>query len=289
MTIKPMLACSTQPDLDQITYPVLGSLKLDGIRCLTINNQALSRTLKHIPNMHIFDKLSKLTNRLDGELMVQGDYSAVESAVMTRTGMPDFTYLVFDCLDFPHHSFQARSVKLASIVKALNLSYVKLVEQRWLNSKEEVLEFYNQAIEQGYEGLILRAVNAPYKFGRSTLKQGWMLKLKPVEDAEATIIGFEEMMHNENDTVYSALGSTVRSKHKDGLMCSGKLGSFLCQDRQGNFISVGSGFTMEQREQFWLDKDKLRGKLITFKFQERTRDGSYRFPVFKGFRSLDDV
>ena len=287
--MKPMLACSTQPDINQLSYPLYASTKLDGIRCVVINGKVLSRTLKPIPNLHIQNSLSSLPFNLDGELMVEGDFSSVESAVMSRDGKPDFTYRVFDCIDYPAMPYASRYGRLLEAVQAMRNDLIVPLHQQVAKSAAEVQKLYAEATALGYEGLILRAMQAPYKYGRSTLKQEWMLKLKPVEDTEAFIIGYEEMMHNDNEAELSNTGGTVRSKHQAGLTPSGKLGAFVCQDKDGFTVSVGSGFTMAQRLEYWEKRFDLLGKQITFKFQERTPDMSYRFPVFKGFRSTIDV
>lgn len=68
-TFKPTLAVNA--DFTKIQYPVYASPKLDGIRCSIVDGKALSRTLKQIPNKHIFNQLSTTDlNGLDGELII---------------------------------------------------------------------------------------------------------------------------------------------------------------------------------------------------------------------------
>ena len=185
MLKNPMLACSTIPAFEDLQFPLIASFKLDGIRCLVSKGQVRSRTLKAIPNNHVCRLLSAidLPVALDGELMVDGEFNDVQSAVMSQSGTPNFTYLVFDIQTTD--VFKDRMEHAAKFVADLDLPYVKVVEQRLIRSRNELVEFYSEALAKGYEGLILRSPNSPYKHGRSTLKQGWMLKLKPFEDAEA--------------------------------------------------------------------------------------------------------
>src|SRR5690606_7804434 len=106
MSFSPMLACSNIPRPEQIKFPVYASFKLDGIRCAIVNGHPLSRTLKPIPNRFIRHTLNMPCLRgLDGELMIKGDFNAVQSAVMSHSGKPEFVYYVFDDFSDPRVPF----------------------------------------------------------------------------------------------------------------------------------------------------------------------------------------
>ena len=94
--LKPMLA--VKADMDQIVLPILVTPKRDGIRCLTVNGVAMSRSLKPIPNKFVREQLAGL-HGLDGELMLKGAFNDVQSGIMTEDGEPDFMYHVFDRFD----------------------------------------------------------------------------------------------------------------------------------------------------------------------------------------------
>jgi len=285
---KPMLACSTQPNLETLTYPIDASFKLDGIRCTTPNDQVLSRKLKPIPNKFIQKELAGMPVGFDGELMVKGNFNDVSSAIMSFEGAPDFEYWVFDLCDQPANTpFEARQKELKAYVQELGkwLPRIKLVEQKRCHSASEVQAYYDLAIEQGYEGLILRSPQGLYKEGRSTLKQQWMLKLKPVEDTEATVAGFYELMRNGNEAVINNVGGQERNKQQAGLYGGNTLGGLIGISSDGTKVEVGSGFTAAQRDHIWRNQAKYFGKSFTFKFQDRLPDtNAYRFPVFKSFR-----
>jgi hypothetical protein len=100
---RPMLACAIdESDLDQLKYPVYVQPKIDGIRCICADGEALSRTLKPIPNKYIRDTLRVCLHdygRLDGELVLKylkATFQEITSAVMTEKGNPEFLYLIFD-------------------------------------------------------------------------------------------------------------------------------------------------------------------------------------------------
>lgn len=277
--MKPMLAASQQPDLNDISYPVLVSPKLDGIRCVIKDGKVLSRTLKPIPNLFVQSELPvTLMEGFDGELMVDGDFNSVQSAIMSQSGTPDFTFNVFDDHSFPGRPFMERSQAVQSDVISLDHPRVKLVNQELICTPDELKECLGDYLCKGYEGVIVRDPQAPYKYGRSTLNQGWMLKLKPFHDDEATVIGFEELMHNL-DT----------SSHKlENQVPGNKLGA-LVVEWQGKEFKLGTGFDNEQRERYWRDRDSLLGSKATFKYQELSRYGIPRIPVFKGFRDGRDT
>src|SRR6201984_1758025 len=97
---KPMLAGKLDPA--KLQFPVIIQPKLDGIRATVVGGKLLTRTLKEVPNRHIFNLLSKSEYEgLDGELIVGSPvaddcYRTTVSGVMSSDGEPDFTYNVFD-------------------------------------------------------------------------------------------------------------------------------------------------------------------------------------------------
>jgi len=286
MIKSPMFACSTQPDITKLSYPLYASFKMDGIRCVTPEGKVLSRTLKPIPNRYIQKMLGQLPYALDGELMVDGNFNEVDSAVMSFEGKPKFKFMVFDVINI-HENFIARQTILKRLCDSLILTVpeIYLVPQHVCYSAKDVQEYYDKAIEAGYEGLILRSGNGLYKQGRSTLKQEWMLKLKPINDTEATVYGKTELLHNENMPEINNIGGTERNKQQAGMVGGETLGALLGLDKNGRPVKVGSGFTAAQRQEIWNNFDKYKGKQFTFKYQDLTPDGAYRFPVFKGWRN----
>ena len=138
---KPMLAASKRPNLDDITYPKLMSTKLDGIRCVIKGGEALSRTLKPIPNEYTQQVLMGLAalglEGCDGELMVNGDFNAVQSAFMSHSGKPDFTFYVFDVHDY-YATYKTRQRIARERVEALASLFVKFLDQCEVNSADEV-------------------------------------------------------------------------------------------------------------------------------------------------------
>ena len=281
---QPMLASAVE--LQSVKYPVYCSPKFDGIRCVIRDGVALSRKLKPIPNKYVARKLSKCANNLDGELILAGKtFNEIQSAIMSEDGEPNFEFHVFDLIS--EKPYIERMVELAELKLPKFCHRVLPVKVR---NEAEMLTYERQCVdERDYEGIMIRSPTGPYKFGRSTAKQGYLLKLKRFQDAEAKIVGFEEMMHNENEKTRDELGHAKRSHKKAGMVPAGVLGSFVVEMDDGKHFNVSTGMTAEDRAHYWSIRDTMIGKLVKYKFQDAGAKDLPRFPVFLGIRHSDDM
>jgi DNA ligase-1 len=284
-TFRPMLASNVE--LDAVKYPVLCTPKFDGIRCVIRDGVALSRKLKPIPNSHVQALLSDLPDNLDGELMLTGKtFNQIQSAVMREDGNPRIVFHVFDIVDtkMPYN-------KRVEILRDMDLpSYVKKVLPVEIHDEETLKEYEREAVEDyDFEGIMIRSPKGPYKFGRSTAKQGWLCKLKRFTDAEARIVGYEELMHNENEAEVDELGLTKRSHKKEGMVPAGTLGAWIVENEEGQRFKVATGMTAADRAEYWEVRDEMIGQLVKYKFQESGGKDLPRFPVFLGIRSELDM
>lgn len=292
--MKPLLAAPA--DLEKIRYPVMVSPKVDGIRCLIKDGQALSRSLKPIPNHHVQSLAQHWPNGLDGELIVgsavdKGAYNRTQSAVMSKEGVPDVIYLTFDRWDMdeePFHSrFEAAQPRKEWGTGALN---IVAVHHTQINSEEELLNYETHALALGYEGVMIRDPNGKYKFGRSTVNQGILLKLKRFEDSEAVILHATELMHNGNRATTNALGHTERSHRQENLVPMGTLGNLVVTDmKTGVEFEIGTGFTAHQRQHLWDNIDHYIGNVVKYKYLAHGMKDRPRHPVFLGFRDERDM
>lgn len=289
---KPMLAFSKTPELSELKYPVLASPKLDGVRCLIVNGVAVSRSLKPIPNKYVQSKLgNELYNGLDGELCLAGnqglDFNSNQSAFMSVEGKPVFRFNVFDCFEHPHRPFSDR-LNDATIIKnrALLLhgyNSIRVLPQDLVHNADDLAKLWDKHVDLGYEGSIVRDPVGHYKCGRSTLKQGLMIKLKMWMDAEFEIKGFEELMHNDNEATIDNLGHQVRSSHQANQVGGDTLGALVLDG-----FKVGTGFDTAERKRLWANRDELIGKKVTIKYNGLSSYGVPRFPVYKGLRDVID-
>jgi len=289
--MKPMLAYNKEVDLGNLPYPMLISPKLDGIRCIIVEGVPLSRSLKQIPNKHVQNMLyDEGLEGFDGELMVNGDFNSVQSAIMSFNGEPDFTYHVFDLVDCPAMSFEARQSELFkryAKLDELTKLIVKLVPQEYVTDWVRAQIAARKHVAAGYEGSIIRCPRAKYKFGRSTLREAGMIKVIEWYRTEAIVTGVEELLHNTNEATINEVGRSVRSHAQEGQVGGNKLGALCCKLITGTEFKIGTGFDDAQRVCYW--GEDLIGKTVTFKYKSFTKYGVPREPVFIGFRHPDDM
>ena len=278
--MKPFLA-ATIKDLGELSYPLVASPKLDGIRALVYHGTLVSRSLKPIPNMDAQEAFSKLPHGYDGELIV-GDPAAKDcfqrttSQVMRRDGgIEGMRYFVFD-------NFAAsggHSARLGHVLPSYQLKHEILL------NREEVEGYEHVQLGRGYEGIMLRNPYAPYKFGRSTMREQGLMKLKRFTDDEARVVGMEELMHNANPAFKGELGQIKRQALMENLVPMNKLGALVVQWK-GKRFNIGTGFTDEQRKRYW--KTGCIDMIVKFKYLEVGMKDLPRHPVFLGFRDQGD-
>ena len=307
---KPLLA--TTFDEEKAQFPYSATPKIDGIRFLMIDGQAVSRTFKPIRNKYIQGCLAdiELPDGIDGELTV-GDTFQDCGAIMSSKGEPDFKVWIFDYVnpaDEEMPGYKERMKQLATIQRPIDANgefpltlgaYAKslgvdleVLYPTTVNSQEEVDELMVKNLDDGYEGLMLRAPDGPYKFGRSTVKENTLLKVKNFLDDEAEVIGFKEQTTNTNVKTKNVFGRSERSTSQDGMVPAGTLGGFLLKMKDGREFSCGSGLNDVLRKEIWEDRDSYLGKFVKFKYMPygvKEGTGIPRLPIFLGFRDKSDM
>jgi len=286
---RPMLA-ATAKDLTALRYPLLASYKLDGIRAVMRDGVLMSRSMKPIPNRAVQEYFQRPTlENFDGELIVgkhdNDVYRRTMSAVMSVHGDPtmDIQWFLFDKVSPEMYTFRSKQVWN---VTAHNPRVTPLLHV-WVKNADEVMAYHQQALADGYEGLILRDPAGRYKQGRSTLNEQGMLKVKMFDDSEAEILGFVELMHNANEATVSEIGLTKRSSHKANKVGTGKMGALKVRDiKTGVEFEIGTGFTDFDRCSQW---EHHIGKIVKYKFFPGGVKDKPRFPVFLGFRVAEDL
>lgn len=312
--LKPMRAGKlTVDDFDKLVFPIIASPKIDGIRCLGHGGKLFTKSMKLVPNKYlqaffkeIYDYIPEI-GILDGE-MVAGRpedltnkevFSKTTTAVMSHNIEIPCTYWIFDDAQFPDIGYWDRLSLARHAINRISSTVFtryskppitfRLLESLICHSVEDILLCEEKWLEQGYEGIMLRNSERPYKFGDSSVnpKQQHLLKFKRFEDAEGLVIGVKELMHNNNEATIGELGQTERSGHKENLVGGNMLGALTVKVLNGEFenveVDVGTGFTAEQRIELW-GRGDLIGKTITFKYQACGSKDAPRFPSYKGFR-----
>ena len=293
MIKKPMLAATIKDVSKDVAFPCVASLKLDGIRAIVVDGVVLSRSMKPIPNKEIQAKFGKPEfNNLDGELIVgkpnESDvFNKTSSQVMTIKGLAEgVRFFVFDIVN--DNLSRKNKLHQISCIAFMNPE-IKTVHEETCEDLAQLLNFEERALASGFEGVMVRSKDG-YKQGRSTLKEGYLSKLKRFTSSEAIIIGFEELQNNHNEKVINEVGNSSRSSSKAGKVDGNTLGSLIVKDCvSGLEFNVGSGFTSEQRAEIWNNQELYLGKMITYKFFEVGVVDLPRFPVFLGVRHEDDM
>ena len=286
MIVKPMLSASLDDvELSSLRYPLLDSPKLDGIRCLLINGVAFSRNMKPIRNRCV-QEWADGKHGYDGELIVGSPTGTnvlgfTQSGVMAEAGYPDFTFHAFDEFNNP----QPFHERLRQIKKIINVSRFEPVEHQVIETIEDLLGFEEDCLSLGYEGVMVRDPLGPYKNGRSTLREGFLMKLKRFTDGEATVIRLEEGKHNANLLEEDELGRAKRSHSMLNLVPNGSVGTLIVNDPTWGELRIAPGtMTHADRCYYWERPQFIVGKTIHWRSFGYGIKDKPRFPRFYGLR-----
>ena len=287
---KPLLAFTVK-NFSKISYDIATSFKIDGIRSLFIGNSLVSRTFKKIPNNFIRTTLEDLLDGysgLDGEILAGESFNISQGNIMRVDGEPEFTYNVFDYVD---SDLSTPFIERYNMLKSLPIfdnKYIKLVEHTIVHNEEELLIQEQMALDNGFEGLMLRGLDGKYKCGRSTENDKILGKLKHFTDAEAIVIGYTEKEHNGNEATKDVFGRTHRTSHQENKTGLNTLGALIVE-YEGNTFNIGTGYDDATRQAIWDEGEANIGRMVKFTYQSAGRKIAPRFPVWVGFRDEDDI
>ena len=294
----PVFSCQLAHDSANHETKVAGKklieVKLDGVRVLTIvypdgRVDQFSRNGKELVNFpHVKEQIAKVAHTfteptvLDGEIM-SGSFQDLMKQIHRKSSAKanDAVLNLFDIITL--EDFEAGQSARTQIERSAWL-------KQWFEANEEALpnasivgqelvdldkpagqkrykEINAQAIAGGYEGIMLKDPNAGYECKRSV---AW-LKLKPFIEVSLEVTDVEE-----------GTGKNV-----------GRLGAFVCSgqdDGKDIVVNCGSGFSDDNRIEFWNNRALLVGQIVEVRADAVTmnQDGTYslRFPRFKGFRGF---
>lgn len=305
---KPITDKQLQSHFDEVDF-LWAQPKIDGMRVYLGNgmiprsrsgkewkHQALRKWAGAYPSLRGFD----------GEVVSGHDYREdsfreAMSEIRAEHGSEDFTFWAFDHTSYAEHFYEERLEAINLAIQHFgeyqkNAGYhcrLRVCPTYTVRSVEEVRAFEERMIAERWEGAMLRRPDRPYKFGRSTNRQGTLIKLKRYEDAEAVVIGYEPWYQNQNEATQSPLGYTVRSSHQEGMVPLERLGALrveLLTDPSVKFsIGVMQGVSHTDRDRLWACRTALLGRICKFKHQGY--GGGYdvpRQPVFLNWRDATE-
>ena len=271
-------------------------VKLDGVRVLAICRsgkvELFSRNGKQFHNFpHIIAEIESVLAVkpapydcvLDGEVMSK-DFQDLMKQVHRKDGKAatDSVLHLFDFIpleDFLKGSWDKKQTDRSNYVKYWVLENEDLLKHVQACEWEDVdlsttegnkrfVELNKTAVDGGYEGVMIKDVDAPYECKRT---HAW-LKAKPFIEITLTVVGVEE--------------GTGRNE--------GRLGAVIVEGEDDGYnyrLNCGSGFTDAQRDEYWTERASLIGQLIEIRADARTKSQdsdtySLRFPRFKTFRGF---
>jgi DNA ligase-1 len=281
--------------------------KLDGVRITTVldkeNNDITLYTRNGKINYnfnHVESSLRNILERiptsivLDGEMVSRSFQDLMKQVNRKKTvDTLDARYAVFDILplaDFKKGICKMPLEERNEILVAMDAMFQEfcriqqksgveianvyvipklLVDLNTEEGRRNMNEFNLQTLEAGYEGIM---VKSPKSFYERKRNKNW-LKVKPVIQVSLRVDNIEE-----------GTGRNV-----------GRMGNINCSGNDMGYpirVSVGSGFSDKEREEFWLYRDQLPGQIIEIEADAITKDQSdddwysLRFPRFKTFRGF---
>jgi DNA ligase-1 len=274
-------------------------VKLDGVRVLAVvsgNTCTLySRNGKEFEN---FPQIAQaiLDNRrafqygrgtgghfvLDGEIVGESFQKLMKQAHRKSDAKTDnMVYHIFDVLPLDAFKEGHCNMQQYKRVEWIESAQDRLLETDCLRAMtgldvdldtaqgHDIMQrFAEDAVAEGFEGIMIKSMDAPYICKRS---DSWM-KWKPTISVDLTIVGFEP--------------GTGRNLNR--------LGAIICEGEDNDRrirVNVGTGFSDALRDEYWANRDDLLGHLVEVQADAVTQnqDGSYslRFPRFLRFRDFD--
>lgn len=298
---------ATPEELSNISGEQFLDPKLDGVRITAIldkeNNSVTLYTrngkINHNFN-HVEDSLAKILAQipasivLDGEMISRSFQELMKQVNRKKTvDTLDARYALFDIVplvDFKkgvckipledrHETLAAMDamfqefcrVQQKSGVETTNVYVIPklLVDLDTEEGRRNMNEFNMQTLAAEFEGIMIKSPKSWYERKRN---KNW-LKVKPVIEVSLTVDSVEE--------------GTGRNE--------GRMGNINCSGEDMGYkirVSVGSGFSDKEREEFWKYRDQLPGQIIEIAADALTKDQSdedwwsLRFPRFKTFRGF---
>lgn len=311
---KPTLACDA--DLTKIRFPVIVQPKIDGVRGCNFHGKLTGRSLKPHANVFVTNQFSKNQYLgFDGEFACERDTHPdlcrmTTSVMSTITGEPFVLWHIFDFVNpltynLPYYRRMEELTKFFDVWKHVKgFEHIRIVPSVLCHNMEQLLQLDEQFLSQGYEGTIIRDPNGIAKEGRSTARQGILLRIKRFIEEEALVVSITEGEANHNEATVNELGRTARSSHQENKVANGMVGSLECkllkdildpQTKQvilhkDQIITVSPGnMDHEDREHFFHNQHFIVGKVIKFKFFPKGIKDKPRFPTFVTIRSLSDM
>lgn len=292
VVIRPMLANTFSFDTYnsksrafKISFPSYIQKKYDGIRCISYlkDDKVILESRKGIEFQNfgilkdqlynLFQKLPK-NLYLDGELYTDKlDFEVISGLIrlhekkITQKDIElinQIEYHIYDFVDLDNENmiYKDRYDFLTNFLSSniTNKSLCKNVDTILIEKLDDIKNYHDNFVKDGYEGIMIRDMNGIYEINK---RSKYLQKFKEFMEEEFKIIGFHEGSSDEK-------GSVI----------------WNCVNKDNQEFSVRPKGTFESRKKLFDNGDKYIGKLLTVIFQEYSADGIPRFPVGKAIRDI---
>ena len=264
----------------------LGSRKLDGVRVLARKENGkvkfFSRQGNEFTTLEVLKKeLEDIETDnfvLDGEMCVMDeegneDYKAIVSQIKRKDyTIEDPMFIVFDSLTL--NEFDEGSSNQTTLSRMLRIdrfamcAHITKLKMEKITSEAQAMKKLDDAVDNGWEGYMVRRADAPYEGKRTRA----LLKMKKMHDDEYVVKDIE-------------VGPFRMIDRETGLEKTIETLTNVIIEHKGNIVSVGSGFSLEERSRYYENPKLIIGKEITVQYFEKSKDKqgieSLRFPVVK--------
>jgi ATP-dependent DNA ligase len=293
INVRPMLANTFSYDLYKsnsrafkIKLPSYVQRKYDGIRCIAYlkDGNPILESRKGIPfqNFELLkSQLKEILDKLPDNFYFDGELYTEKIPFETVSGLIRLSnkkctiedkakinvieYHIYDCIDlnqkdqlykdrysFLHHLFQQKNMSKYTLCKDV-LTYT-------VENLEEIKQYHDQFVQEGFEGLMLRDMNGIYEINK---RSKYLQKVKEFMEEEFEIVGFHEGTGDEKGAII-----------------------WDCITNDKKTFAVRPKGTFESRKELFEKGTEYIGKQLTVIFQEYSKDGVPRFGVGKAIRDI---
>ena len=273
-TYYPMLAHQYENKKKEIKFPCFVQPKLDGVRCVVVNNKLYSRNGNRFPELpHIENELSLLNKDnliLDGELYtddinfekIVGLVKKFKKSEEDEKNSEKIYLNVFDYID-NKLPYEQRMKNLDNFFeKNKNMKYIKQVKTEECKNQEAIYDFLEKYTKEGYEGVIIRNKKGNYEENSRSVN---LQKLKKFIDEEFEIIDY----------------TTPDAGKEVGCVI------WICKTKDGKKFNVRPSGNYQERKNLYKNAKKFIGKMLTVRYQELTNGKVPRFPVGVAIRDYE--
>jgi len=202
-----------------------------------------------------------------------------------------FVYVPEQTMELPYlERYDALEQYVSSLIKDNPALPLNVVEGHYVTTMDELLHWESVWSLAGYEGAILRDPNGWHKQGRSTIREGGLLRIKRFIEEDAIVMSVVEGKVNNNPAQVNELGLQYRTTHVENMEPSGMVGMLKCADlKTGEYIDVAAGrMTASDRVKYFVNPELIVGETIKYKHFPKGVKDKRRFPTFQSIRMSED-